>query len=243
MARAVHPVAFELLAGLVLLLVGLAATAVVVPAAESGLALSLIIYGAMALWIWRAWKSKGSLGWPNRITLLRGLLLAWLAVWLMFPAWVSAGAWTVVAVALGSLFLDGVDGWLARRLGQATLFGARFDMEVDAALILLLCLLLVQADLAGPWVLLIGLMRYGFLAVTACWPALNRSLPDSQRRKLVCVWQVASLVLAFVPGLPAVLIQATLGLALALLIWSFALDLLWLIRHRAGVGTTHEQSP
>jgi phosphatidylglycerophosphate synthase len=237
--RAVNSVAAELVAGLLLLMAGLAATTMLVPAAGAGLALSLAIYVAMAVWVWRTSKLNGSLGWPNRVTLLRGLLLAWLAVWLMFPAWLSAGAWTIVAVALGSLVLDGVDGWLARRLGQATVFGARFDMEVDAALILLLCLLLVQAGLAGPWVLLIGLMRYGFLAITACWPALRQALPDSQRRKVICVWQVASLVIAFVPGLPAALIQAALALALALLVWSFALDMNWLMTHRADARKSH----
>ena len=40
-----------------------------------------------------------------------------------------AGAAAVVA-------LDGVDGWIARRIGRTTVFGARFDMEVDAALML-----------------------------------------------------------------------------------------------------------
>ena len=37
--------------------------------------------------------------------------------------------------------LDGVDGWLARRSGIASAFGARFDMEIDALLILVLAVL------------------------------------------------------------------------------------------------------
>jgi multidrug efflux pump subunit AcrA (membrane-fusion protein) len=37
--------------------------------------------------------------------------------------------------------LDGVDGWLARRHEIASRFGARFDMEVDALLILALSVL------------------------------------------------------------------------------------------------------
>ena len=34
--------------------------------------------------------------------------------------------------------LDLVDGWVARRTGTASPFGARFDLETDAALILVL---------------------------------------------------------------------------------------------------------
>jgi phosphatidylglycerophosphate synthase len=39
------------------------------------------------------------------------------------------------------LALDGLDGWLARRFGLASAYGARFDMEVDGFLILVLALL------------------------------------------------------------------------------------------------------
>ena len=61
---------------------------------------------------------------------------------------------TVVAV------LDGIDGWLARRTGMASDFGARFDMETDAALIMVLALLAWQFGKAGVWVLASGLLRY-----------------------------------------------------------------------------------
>jgi len=234
MRRIANMAAIELLFGGLLLVAGLAITTRLMPAAEAGSGLSLAVYLALALLVWRGWRSNRPLGWPNRITLLRGLLLAWLAVWLMVPAWAGRGAWTIVVVVLGNLVLDGVDGYLARRLGQASSFGARFDMEVDAALMLLLCLLIAQADLAGPWVLLIGLLRYIFLGITTTWPDLNRPLPDRMRRKVICVWQVSSLILAFIPGLPGFLIEALLALALVLLVWSFAVDLAWLIRHRPG---------
>lgn len=235
MSRAINPVTIELLFGLVLLGAGLAVTAALVPVTESGLGLSLALYGLMAFLIWRAWQPRQrAFGWPNRVTLLRGLLLVWTASWVTSPSWLSTGAWTIVIVALGILILDGLDGFLARRLDQSTGFGARFDMEVDAALIMLLCLLIVQADRAGPWVLLIGLLRYGFVLAAVFVPRLNQALPDSRRRKIICVWQVASLILAFVPGLSAWLIASTLALALGLLISSFVLDVLWLHRHDPG---------
>lgn len=242
MGRAVNIIAGELLLGLAVLAAGLAATAALVPVTEIGLGLSLSLYGLMALVVWRALSPDcSSLGWPNRVTLLRGLMLAWLAAWTSFSTWIGAGGWIIVAVALSSLLLDGVDGYLARRLDQASNFGARFDMEVDAALILLLCVLIAQAGIAGPWVLLIGLMRYAFTVALMFLPRLNQALPDSTRRKVICVWQVASLIAAFVPGLPSVLISSTLALALALLVISFALDIRWLYRHRL-VNSSIERS-
>ena len=54
-------------------------------------------------------------------------------------------------------------GW---RGGSAwtSAFGARFDMETDAATVFGLSLLVWLCDQAGPWVLAIGLMRYIFVA-------------------------------------------------------------------------------
>jgi len=243
-SRAIIPIAVELLLGLMLLGAGLAVTAALVPLNESGVGLSLALYGLMAFLIWRAWRpGQGAFGWPNRVTLLRGLLLAWLVSWVTFPSWLSAGAWTIVIVVFGILILDGIDGFLARRLDQSTGFGARFDMEVDAALIMLLCVLIVQAELAGPWVLLIGLLRYGFVLAAVLEPRLSRALPDSRRRKIICVWQIASLILAFVPGISAWLIVSTLALALGLLIFSFALDVRWLLRRHPGASTIERSTP
>ena len=44
----------------------------------------------------------------------------------------------LVALAVVALVLDAVDGWVARRTGTTSPLGARFDMEVDAFLILVL---------------------------------------------------------------------------------------------------------
>ena len=68
------------------------------------------------------------------------------------------------------LALDGLDGWAARGArASPRRFGARFDMEVDALLILALAALAAGLGKAGPWVLGLGLMRYGF--VLAGWLA------------------------------------------------------------------------
>ena len=67
------------------------------------------------------------------------------------------------------LALDGLDGRAARGQGLASAFGARFDMEVDALVILALAAIAAGLGKAGPWVLALGLVRYGF--VVAGWLA------------------------------------------------------------------------
>jgi len=239
---ALKPMQSELLIGAIILAALLALNSAFFHGPDAGLignaivttTVSASLYGVMALLLWRARDhAPQPFGWANRITLLRGVLLIWLAGALINPD--SFDPWTVATVALLILSLDGVDGFLARRLQQASEFGARFDMEVDAALILLLCLLL--AERLGAWVLVIGLLRYGFLMAMSVWPWLAQPLPGSFRRKLVCVWQVASLIVALVPGVPLMLVNVALGSSLLLLLYSFAVDILWLRKNRKWART------
>lgn len=141
-----------------------------------------------------------------------------------------ANPWLLVAAVAALLALDGVDGRAARRQGLASRFGARFDMEVDAALILTLCVLAVELGKAGPWVLTIGLMRYAFVLAARLDPVLGRPLPVSRRRAAVCGLQVATLGLILAPPVAPPLSTSLAAIALAALVWSFALDLAWLRR-------------
>ena len=91
---------------------------------------------------------------------------------------VGAAAWGALAAAAGLLALDGIDGRAARRQGLASAFGARFDLEVDALLILALAALAAGLGKAGLWVLGLGLMRYLFVAAgLACRRSPRRCRP------------------------------------------------------------------
>jgi phosphatidylglycerophosphate synthase len=142
--------------------------------------------------------------------------------------------WFWIVGALGALALDGVDGRLARRLGQASAFGARFDMETDAATVLALGILVWICDQAGPWVLAIGLMRYIFVGLGWVWPALAAPLPPKKRRQAICVAQVVALIVAVVPSLPPALASLLCLAALVGLVYSFAVDVAWLLANHAG---------
>lgn len=171
-------------------------------------------------------------GWANRVTLLRAVIVVVLAAAMFAPDLYRGGSWLVAGLAGLALALDGVDGQLARQFDQTSNFGARFDMEVDAALILVLCLGLVIGGMVGTWVVFIGLMRYGFLLGMVFWSWLTVPLPESFRRKVICVWQVASLMVAMLPITPGWLAFTGLVGALLLLIASFAIDIHWLWQQR-----------
>ncbi|MBB3332691.1 phosphatidylglycerophosphate synthase [Halomonas campaniensis] len=198
--------------------------------------LAIVTYLGMATLLWRALRrgprAQAGLGPANRATLARGVLVALLAGTLADSALLAARGEWLFALALVALALDGVDGWVARRTASASAVGARFDMELDAFFILVLCLALLQLERVGPWVLAIGAMRYVFVAASWRWPWLAGELPESQRRKAVCVWQVAALMLALLPAMSDLLAGWLAATALAGLTLSFAVDVRWLYRHR-----------
>ncbi len=172
-------------------------------------------------------------GAANRVTLLRASLAALLAGLLGQAPLASGLAWCATLVALVALALDGLDGWLARRHGLQSIFGARFDMEVDAFLILVLAALAYQTGQAGGWVLLSGVMRYGFVALGYALPWLRQPLPPRKRRQTVCVIQTAALALILIPTLAPPWTTALAASALGLLTYSFAVDTVWLARRAA----------
>lgn len=171
----------------------------------------------------------------DRVTLARALLVALLAGLLPWASVLEAQAGWLTAAAAVALGLDGVDGAVARRTGMATEFGARFDMELDAALLLVLCAWLVAIERTGSWVLAIGGLRYAFLAAGALWPVLRRPLPRSWRRKAVCALQGVVLTACLAPLLAPLAVPAA-ALALALLVYSFGADVAWLLRRGGGAA-------
>ena len=170
-------------------------------------------------------------GLANQITTARAAIVA-LIVGLLFEPAQHTWMTTAAVAGLGVTALDGVDGWAARRSGMASTFGARFDMEVDALLILALSGLAWQTGKAGAWIVLAGLLRYLFVVGMWTMPWMNRPLPHSQRRRAVCAVQVAGLSLIMLPMVgPPTSTWFCAGL-LALLSYSFAVDTAWLWRHR-----------
>jgi phosphatidylglycerophosphate synthase len=177
--------------------------------------------------VWRARRPRTPFGLANQITTVRAFLVALVAGAIGEPASASIAAAAVGASLLATL-LDGVDGWAARRSDSSSAFGARFDMEVDALLILALAVLVWQHDKAGLWVVLSGLLRYLFVAGGWVMPWLRQPLPYRRRRQAVCVVQIGGLMLALTPVITWPISAALAAIALIALCYSFIIDTLWL---------------
>ncbi len=172
---------------------------------------------------------QAGIGMANRVTLFRAtLVLPIVALALRAPIPDATARWWIVVVGTVAMTLDAVDGVVARRSGGETRFGARFDMELDAFLLLTLSVLVWWSGQAGAWVILIGLLRYAFVAAGWIWRELAGDLPTSFRRKAICVVQGVVLLTCLGPIIPASVATPIAAAALALLIWSFAVDVRWL---------------
>ena len=144
----------------------------------------------------------------------------------------------IVSLAIVALLLDGVDGQVARRTGTVSGFGARFDMEVDSFLLIVLSVYVARS--MGPWVLVIGGMRYAFVAAGWVFDWMRAQLPPRFWRKVVAATQGIALVIGAADVLPAALTLLALLIALALLLESFGRDVLWLWRN--GIAIWHSRS-
>jgi len=192
-----------------------------------------LVGGAIVLALAAKHLRAASFGAANGVTLARGALVT-LLVALLGAAPSAAVGWAVVALALVGLALDGVDGRLARSRGEVSAFGARFDMETDALLILVLALLAWQLGKAGPWIVLAGALRYLFVAASVPLQWLARDLPPSRRRQAVCVVQIVTLIACVAPPIAPPVSAGIALLGLLLLVASFGADVGWLARRARG---------
>lgn len=192
-----------------------------------------VAYGAVtcATLTWGLYRSgAGGLGPADRVTLARATLVGGVAALAVdsFDRHVRLDA--LVTLAIVALVLDAVDGHVARRTGTVSEFGARFDMEVDAFLVLVL-----SVHVAGPvgaWALAIGAMRYVFVAAIWALPWMGETLPPRYWRKVVAATQGVVLLVATADVLPRALTATALAAALALLVESFGRDVVWLWHRR-----------
>jgi len=194
-----------------------------------GMVLYLVAAGTAGVFMVRFYP-HAALGLCNIVTLVRLVIVAALAGALISS---PGPSWPIFLIAAGALSLDGLDGWLARRQGLASSFGARFDMEVDAAFSVVLALHAVVGGSAGVPVMVLALPHYLFSAAVLLFPWLGQQLPDRFSRKIVCVVQLAVLIALQLPAVtPGALDPLIVAVACALA-WSFGRDIVWLWRTRS----------
>jgi len=171
-----------------------------------------------------------ALGPADLVTLTRATLACGVAALVADSFLGQPAVTTLVGLTVAALLLDAVDGWVARRTRTTSMFGARFDGEIDAFLILVLSVYVARS--VGGWVLAIGAARYVFAVAGWALPWLRRPLPPRYWRKVVAATQGIVLTVAAADFLPRSATYAALAVALALLAESFGRDVVWSWRHR-----------
>jgi phosphatidylglycerophosphate synthase len=172
---------------------------------------------------------RDSLGPADKVTLARSTLVGSVTALVADLVHQPAPVGLLLTLILVALLLDGVDGQVARRTGTSSPLGARFDMEVDAFLILVLSAYV--AVQVGPWVLAIGLMRYAFIAAGALLDWLRTPVPGTMAGKVIAVLQGVVLLVATAGVLPHPVMTGAVAVALAALVWSFGRSIVWLYRN------------
>jgi phosphatidylglycerophosphate synthase len=193
-----------------------------------GVTCGVIMHAALARGLSRHGHER--LGPADWVTLARATLAVGVAALTADSFGRPAPVTMLVTLTVVALALDAVDGWIVRRTGTGSTWGAHFDGEVDAFLIGVLSVYVARS--AGAWVLAIGAARYAFLAAGWLVPWMRAQLPPRYWRKVVAATQGIVLAIAAADVLPLALSQAAVLAALALLAESFGHDVAWLWIHR-----------
>jgi phosphatidylglycerophosphate synthase len=162
-----------------------------------------------------AFAPPSRFGWANAVTAFRAVV-----VWAVGARFHHAPDAALSLVVLGLFALDGLDGWLARRQGTASEFGALFDMETDAYFVLVVELVLYQRGGYGAWILVTGVLRYVYVLVRAFVPARRPDVPRSRFGRLAFTGLALGLFFAF--ALPGTLGGVAALAGTALVTFSFA---------------------
>jgi CDP-diacylglycerol--glycerol-3-phosphate 3-phosphatidyltransferase len=129
-----------------------------------------------------------TLGLADYLTFVRGLFICVLGGFLFSPQPDGWLAWIPGFFYLTVVSIDGVDGFLARRLGQASAFGEKLDLEFDGLGTAVATLLAYQYGKVPVFYLSVAGLYYAFQIGLWLYQKIGRpvsSLKNSNYRKIV----------------------------------------------------------
>jgi phosphatidylglycerophosphate synthase len=169
-------------------------------------------------------KTGGLRRTADLISFSRVLLTISLLVWFLLEPQLNFGKFLL---ACGTLFLDGVDGYVARRRGP-TASGAILDMEADGFFTLVLCSIIVFFRGGTTALLIIPALRPLYVIATAIigrWIHFNSTdLRPTLRGKLICVATLVVLIANIFPALQSLDLNQINFFTAGLLLYSFGAD-------------------
>lgn len=154
---------------------------------------------------------KAAANWVTGVRLLTACVVGW-----FYP---SLGYASLFVLGVGILLTDFLDGYVAKKQGTTSEFGAYFDMETDAYFIALYASILYVLGFAGWWILLLGLMRFLNVVALVLLRQLHKPEPRFFAARVIAVMVMIAVVAPFVA--PMVLYTPYLVLTVVLLTLSF----------------------
>ncbi len=155
--------------------------------------LAAMSFGLLLFFNGKVFKDLKPLGgYANWVTIFRLALLCTLGFSFHFLNHLNLAIWAIIV-----LFLDGVDGLVARKMSMTSEFGGQLDGETDAFFVLLMGSIVYQLKIADYWILWPGLLRYFF--VISCYVFWKKIWPEpvSYFRKTIAVIIMGALISPF----------------------------------------------
>ncbi|KAA3632836.1 MAG: CDP-alcohol phosphatidyltransferase family protein, partial [Bacteroidetes bacterium] len=180
-----------------------------------GTALSFFIYIYLHEQLLANFKPFG--GYANWVTIFRFLLM--LTGGVLLNSWNPVYCFPFFLIAL---CLDGLDGYLARKLGQTTEFGAYLDMETDAFFVAFLSTYWYLDGRVGVWILFIGFLRYLYVLTLKLSGLEGKEEKGTRFAKIIAVLIMSALLAPFV--LPEMVYMSMIVLASVLTVYSFGVS-------------------
>ena len=180
---------------------------------------------------------------PTALTWLRILLIpVFVAVYYLPEAWLSMVAknWTAMTVFSFAAITDWFDGYLARRWGQTSAFGAFLDPVADKLMVAAALIVLVWLDRADSWLAIIIIGREIAISALREWMAQlgeTKSVAVAFIGKVKTAAQMTAIIalLLWQPVIPGVSTRWLGTIAL----WIAALLTLWSMFHYLKLAAPH----
>ena len=180
---------------------------------------------------------------PILLTWLRILLIpVFVGVYYVPDTWLTPAArnWTAMSIFLVAAITDWLDGWLARRWGVTTAFGAFLDPVADKLMVAAALIVLVWLERAESYLAIIIIGREIAISALREWMAelgQRKSVAVAFVGKLKTVAQMTAIValLLYEPLIPGVSTPLVGTVAL----WIAAILTLWSMFHYLRLAAPH----
>jgi len=188
-------------------------------------------------------RASMTLNIPTALTWLRILLIpVFVSVYYVPEVWLSAVAknWTAMTVFSIAAITDWFDGYLARRWGQTSAFGAFLDPVADKLMVAAALIVLVWLDRADSWLAIIIIGREIAISALREWMAQlgeTKSVAVAFIGKVKTAAQMTAIIalLLWQPVIPGVSTRWLGTVAL----WIAALLTLWSMFHYLKLAAPH----